>query len=196
MIRECVICGGPGACRGKRRGAGSACELRTVCGDPEGRGGAASAAAGDRGKAAGGRAMVKEKLRRYGDRRQELRQIRRMLAELEARMTAPRAQALTGTPGSPSRDPDKLTGLVARAEELRGQYRRCIEELTAAQLEVERLIETLEPREREIFRLRYIDGTKWEDICVIMSYSWRQVHRAHSAALQKLEDAEKETGEK
>ena len=47
--------------------------------------------------------MVKEKLRRYGDRRQELRQIRRMLAELEARMTAPRAQALTGTPGSPSR---------------------------------------------------------------------------------------------
>ena len=43
--------------------------------------------------------MVKEKLRRYGDRRQELRQIRRMLAELEARMTAPRAQALTGTPG-------------------------------------------------------------------------------------------------
>lgn len=66
---------------------------------------------------------------------------------------------------------------MARAEELRGQYRRCIEELTAAQLEVERLIETLEPREREIFRLRYIDGAKWEDICVIMSYSWRQVHR-------------------
>ena len=84
----------------------------------------------------------------------------------------------------------------ARAEELRGQYRRCIEELTAAQLEVERLIETLEPREREIFRLRYIDGAKWEDICVIMSYSWRQVHRAHSAALQKLEEAEKEAGEK
>ena len=140
--------------------------------------------------------MVKEKLRRYGDRRQELRQIRRLLAELEARMTAPRAQALTGTPGSLSRDPDKLTGLVARAEELRGQYRRCIEELTAAQLEVERLIETLEPREREIFRLRYIDGAKWEDICAILSYSWRQVHRAHSAALQKLEEAEKETGEK
>ena len=129
--------------------------------------------------------MVKEKLRRYGDRRQELRQIRRMLAELEARMTAPRAQALTGTPGSPSGDPDKLTGLVARAEEL-----------TAAQLEVERLIETLEPREREIFRLRYIDGAKWEDICVILSYSWRQVHRAHSAALQKLEEAEKDAEEK
>ena len=96
--------------------------------------------------------MVKEKLRRYGDCRQELRQIRRMLAELEA--------------------------------------------LTAAQLEVERLIETLEPREREIFRLRYIDGAKWEDICVIMSYSWRQVHRAHSAALRKLEEAEKDAGEK
>ena len=29
-----------------------------------------------------------------------------------------------------------------------------------------------------------------------MSYSWRQVHRAHSAALQKLEDAEKDAGEK
>ena len=140
--------------------------------------------------------MVKEKLRGYGDRRRELRQLTRMLTELEARMTAPRAQALTGTPGSASGDPDRMTDLVARAEELRSQYRRCIEELTAAQLEVERLIETLEPREREIFRLRYIDGAKWEDICVIMSYSWRQVHRAHSAALQKLEEAEKETGEK
>lgn len=139
---------------------------------------------------------MKEKLRSYGDRRRELRQLTRMLAELEERMTAPRAQVLTGMPGSPSKDPDKLTDLVARAEELRGRYRCCIEELTAAQLEVEKLIETLEPREREIFRLRYIDGAKWEDICVILSYSWRQVHRAHSAALQKLEEAEKETGEK
>lgn len=135
--------------------------------------------------------MVKEKLRGYGERRRELRQIQRLLAELEARMTAPRAQALTGTPGSTPGDPDRLTGLVAQAEELRGRYRRCIEELTAAQLEVERLIETLAPREREIFRLRYIEGAKWEDICVRLSYSWRQVHRAHSAALQRLEEAEK-----
>ena len=134
--------------------------------------------------------MVKEKLRGYGDRRRELRQLVRMLADLEARMTAPRIQVLTGMPGSPSKDPDKLTDLVA--QELRGRYRRCIEELTAAQLEVEKLIETLGPREREIFRLRYIDGAKWEDICVLMSYSWRQVHRAHSAALQKLEKQEEE----
>ena len=140
--------------------------------------------------------MVKEKLRSYGDRRHELRQLTRMLAELEARMTAPRAQVLTGMPGGSSKDPDRLTDLVAQAEELRSRYHRCIEELTAAQLEVEKIIETLEPREREIFRLRYIDGAKWEDICVIMSYSWRQVHRAHSAALQKLEETEKETGEK
>lgn len=140
--------------------------------------------------------MVKEKLRGYGDRRRELRQLVRMLADLEARMTAPRIKVLTGMPGGPSKDPDKLTDLVAQAEELRGRYRRCIEELTAAQLEVEKLIETLEPREREIFRLRYIDGAKWEDICVIMSYSWRQVHRAHSAALQKLEKQEKQEEEK
>ena len=140
--------------------------------------------------------MVKEKLRSYGDRRHELRQLTRMLAELEARITAPRAQALTGMPGSTSKDPDRLTDLVAQAEELRSRYRRCIEELTAAQLEVEKIIEKLEPREREIFRLRYIDGAKWEDICTIMSYSWRQIHRAHSAALQKLEEVEKEAGEK
>lgn len=140
--------------------------------------------------------MVKEKLRSYGDRRHELRQIARMLAELEARMAAPRAQVLTGMPGSTSKDPDRLTDLVAQAEELRSRYRRCIEELTAAQLEVEKIIEKLEPREREIFRLRYIDGAKWEDICTIMSYSWRQIHRAHSAALQKLEEVEKEAGEK
>mgnify|MGYP000770654413 CR=1 FL=1 len=43
--------------------------------------------------------MVKEKLRGYGDRRRELRQLVRMRADLEARMTAPRIQVLTGLPG-------------------------------------------------------------------------------------------------
>ena len=30
---------------------------------------------------------------------------------------------------------------------------------------------------------RYIDGMKWENICVAMGYEWAQIHRMHKEAL-------------
>lgn len=40
--------------------------------------------------------------------------------------------------------------------------------------------------EQGVLRLRYIQGLKWEDVAEEMRYSWKQIHRIHSAALQNF----------
>lgn len=37
-----------------------------------------------------------------------------------------------------------------------------------------------------IMRLRYIDGLKWEDVCVAINYEWAQMHRIHGRALREI----------
>ena len=41
--------------------------------------------------------------------------------------------------------------------------------------------------EKSVLRMRYIKGVQWEDICVVIKYSWRQTHRIHSNALKNLQ---------
>lgn len=40
--------------------------------------------------------------------------------------------------------------------------------------------------EQSVLRLRYIQGLKWEDVAEKMRYSWKQIHRIHSVALQNF----------
>ncbi len=55
---------------------------------------------------------------------------------------------------------------------------------------IERQISQMENEdEQEVLRLRYILGMKWEEVAVKMDYSWRQIHRIHSAALLNLKIA-------
>ena len=55
---------------------------------------------------------------------------------------------------------------------------------------IERQIRQMENEdEQEVLRLRYILGMKWEEVAVKMDYSWRQIHRIHSAALLYLKIA-------
>lgn len=42
---------------------------------------------------------------------------------------------------------------------------------------IERAIASLPQREQYLFRLRYIEGKIWEDICIEMSYCYAQIHR-------------------
>ena len=81
--------------------------------------------------------------------------------------------------------------MVSKKWALEQRYRAKLAELLAAQESIEDLIEGLEtPTERDLMRYHYIDGLKWEDVCVRINYSWRQTHRIHSAILDKLTDAE------
>jgi hypothetical protein len=40
---------------------------------------------------------------------------------------------------------------------------------------------------RQLLMLKYYNNMKWESICVEMSYSWKQIHRLHSDALNEIE---------
>ena len=57
---------------------------------------------------------------------------------------------------------------------------------TAALLEVNRAITALQPTVQEVFRLRYIDRLKWDDIAEKTCYSIGYVQRLHKQATEAL----------
>ena len=137
--------------------------------------------------------MTKETLKQYLHLKAEHAQSSALLEELEAAMESPKAQKLTGMPRSGNGQDNPMEAMVARHIALQERYRDKLAELDAAQSAIEDAIEQLDSVERTLMRLRYIKGLKWEEICVAMSYSWRQVHRTHANALEKLRN-EKEPG--
>lgn len=86
--------------------------------------------------------------------------------------------------GSEQRD---LSDYAAKLDEL-------IQELKEERLEkikrlqsIERVIKELDNEDMQtILRLRYIDGLKWEEVCVAINYEWAQMHRIHARALRKI----------
>lgn len=63
------------------------------------------------------------------------------------------------------------------------------------QLEKVRLYESISDRirrveddnQRALLMCRYIKGMSWEDIAVMLNYTWRHVHRIHSQALDGID---------
>ena len=129
--------------------------------------------------------QIQQRLREYRDVIREQEQLRLKLEEIAAVLMQPRIQRLTDMPSAPVKG-NPQEDMVVRHLELQQLYSAKLAELTEKQLAVEKLIEGLPPQHRTLMRYRYIDGLKWEEICVKMSYCWRQVHRKHSEALQML----------
>ena len=53
---------------------------------------------------------------------------------------------------------------------------------------IEEVLEGLEPVERRLMRLRYIEGLEWHQVANAIHYSWQQTHRIHAGALIKIKD--------
>ena len=109
--------------------------------------------------------MTKEQLRQYRSIKIEASQIERRLATM--RVFDPIAADVT--------------------HPLVQYYRELLKELVDGQLRIEKAIESLNPIEREVIRLRYIDGVDWTEIAITIHYEWAQTHRVHASALRKLE---------
>jgi RNA polymerase sigma factor (sigma-70 family) len=128
--------------------------------------------------------MTKERLRAYRDIKLERDRLEAMVAALEygpggLRMDGmPRSGKISDPTGSQAIDHTQVMDL----------YRQKVAELGAALIEIEQAIECLEPRERTLVRLYYMEGLTWEEVCVEMSYSWRQIHRIHARVLGQLKD--------
>ena len=130
--------------------------------------------------------MTKEQLRRYGDLKLERDQLYRFLQEVESQMVTPKASKFTGLPVHHDISDDRFASCIYRRDVLRTRYAAKITELTCELDAIESAIQVLPSRERTLIRLHYIEGKTWEQVAVTMSYSWRQVHRIHSKALQML----------
>lgn len=109
--------------------------------------------------------MTKEQLRQYRSIKIETSQIERRIIELE----------MLG------HDND-IT------QPLRDLYRQKLADLVEGQLKIEQAIESLNPTERELIRLRYIDGAEWIDIAEAIHFEWAQTHRIHAKALAKIKN--------
>lgn len=133
--------------------------------------------------------MTKEQLQEYKHIRRERDRLATMITELEATMYGPRITKLDGLPHG-NGGGSAVESLTVKHDELQQLYEAKVAELTAALTEIETAIERLEPRERTLIRLHYISGLTWEQVCVAMSYSWMQVHRIHSKALEALKIGE------
>ena len=80
-----------------------------------------------------------------------------------------------------------LSGYAARVDELEGEIKEaadeCIEHLKSIRDKIEQL---QGENEKDVLNYRYIRGMKWEEIAVKMDYSWKQIHRFHSKALENF----------
>ncbi len=132
--------------------------------------------------------MNKYQLRKYGDIAHERKQIEQQLEEIEAALYSPRSTDFSGMPHSPS--PGNATeALAIKHVQLQELYNSKLEELLMAQFKIEVAISRVqEPQLRTLLRHRYIECLTWEEICVVMAYSWSQIHRLHNEALKAIEE--------
>ena len=107
--------------------------------------------------------MTKEQLRQYRSIKIEICQIERRLIEIE----------MFG------HEQDIL-------QPLHDLYREKLADLIEGQLRIEKALESLNPTERELIRLRYIDGADWTEVAATINYEWAQTHRVHARALAKI----------
>lgn len=134
--------------------------------------------------------MTKAQLKTYRDLKLERDNLVEMITELETILYGPKAQRQDGMTRNPSLVSLTVENTAIKLDELLKVYTAKVAELSAALVEIENAIETLPPRERILIRLHYAKGLTWEEVCIAMSYSWRQVHRIHAKALEALKNKE------
>lgn len=137
--------------------------------------------------------MTKEQLKTYIDIKKERDHLVQKIDRLEWEMYGPRSQRLDGVPRGGSGENYVTEEQIDQKAELLRLFKAKAIELAEAEGAIERAITKLEPRERHLIRLHYIDGLTWEQVAVEMDYSWRQVHRIHGDALAKLKEEEEST---
>lgn len=128
--------------------------------------------------------MTKEDLYELFWIKKNISRLEDKLLELENAATKITAQ-LTHEPKRSSVD-DKLGETVAKIVDLQNEINEQLQKYYERVKNIEQAIEALPPREALLIRLRYLEQMRWEEICVEMNYSWRQIHYIHAEALKML----------
>lgn len=85
-----------------------------------------------------------------------------------------------------------LSGYVAKLDELERKIQAKQWQIINIQMQIEiSIMEMKSSKERMVLRYRYIQGLKWEEICLKMGYSWQNTHLIHAKALKNFKMPEK-----
>jgi len=129
--------------------------------------------------------MTKQELHEYSWIKRNIIKLEQRLDELRAAATRTTTQ-LKQDPIHSSGVSDKVGDIVANMMSVQDEITQELDRAYGAMLRIERAIQVLPAREMYLIRERYIEMKCWEQICVDMSYCWKQVHRIHAEALQSL----------
>ncbi|MFR5544750.1 DUF1492 domain-containing protein [Intestinibacter bartlettii] len=130
--------------------------------------------------------MGKEELMQYKTIKVEIKQLKERIKELEERKTSIKSQVITDMPTGNGEGTDILS-LIVMIEDAETELIQKEKQLIATMNKIEHTIDNVENSlDRCILRARYIECKAWEQICVELNYSWRQIHRLHSNILKKI----------
>ena len=133
--------------------------------------------------------MTKEELNKYTETKREIEIIEDKIEYLKEKKTSIKSMVITDMPRGSNSENDRLGILLGEIEELINIYNEKQIRLIKQQIKIEEAISILDdPIDRNIMRLRYLEGMKWEKICVEVNYRWAQVHRHHKKILEKICD--------
>ena len=131
--------------------------------------------------------MTKEELKSYIENKREIEIIKDKLEYLEEKKTSIKSMIIEDMPKGGNGENDRICALLGEIEELINIYREKELNFIKQQIKIENAISNLEdPTDRNIIRLKYIDGHTWERICVILNYSWNGIHKKHRKILEKI----------
>lgn len=128
--------------------------------------------------------MTKARLRAYRDLKLERDRLEIMVSAMEYGLSGVN---IDGMPRS-GKVSDPTGNQAVEHTQVRDLYLQKVAELNRALIEIEDAIASLDPIERTLIRLYYVDGLTWEQVCVAIHYEWAQTHRIHAKALAKLKE--------
>ncbi len=86
-----------------------------------------------------------------------------------------------------SNSDNRLESTVSKIVDMEKEIGASIDQLERVRLQVESVIDSVpNANQRNVLRLRYISGMKWEQIAVKLNYDYRWVLRLHGKALNKI----------
>ena len=127
----------------------------------------------------------KEYLNSYRNLCRKLQSLEDQLRSLREVEQSAKIQKLSDMPKG-NRQTD-LSDLMVKEEVLFTKIVRMKADCLERKLEIENCIVNMQDGlESTILHKRYIEVKPWEQICVDINYGWRQTHRLHEKALNKL----------
>jgi len=131
--------------------------------------------------------MTEQQLKRYSALKAEVDSLKESIQRLESELSSAKIPAPSGFPPGGVRR--LMSDNVIKLESLKEKYARLLNKRIIECRTIEDAINQLvDPRHRNILRLKYIEGLKMEVICVKIGYEWAQTNRLHKEALEKLKN--------